>query len=173
MVALYVLYVCLYVQCWGWEWSPSWISALTKHTPAGSSSRTSHAQDRPAGLPEADRQFQFTKFPFASFPIFSHARLLAPGATPMPPWHRGAGPRHRGKQTVGHWKVRTLSATWDRHFKRCWWGAQAETWHNVAPEALPERQGRHDKKSSIDGWCRLIYKWFYFLFVVFVLQSVS
>ena len=40
------------------------------------------------------------------------------------------------------------------------WGAQAETWHNVAPEALPERQeGRHDKKSSIDGWCWLIYKW--------------
>ena len=39
----------------------------------------------------------------------------------MPLWHPGAGPRHRGKQTVGHWKVRTLSATWDIHFKRCWW----------------------------------------------------
>lgn len=87
------------------------------------SSRTSHARDGPTEWPESDRQVM--TIPSFHSQVFHLLSCYIAGTrhypSKMPLWHRGAGPRHRGKQTVGHWKVRTLSATWDIHFKRCWW----------------------------------------------------
>ena len=87
------------------------------------SSRTSHARDGPTEWPESDRQFM--TIPSFHSQVFHLLSCYIAGTrhypSKMPLWHRGAGPQHRGKQTVGHWKVRTLSATWDIHFKRCWW----------------------------------------------------
>ena len=121
---MYCLFACMF-QCWGWDERSPWRICCfdEKHPKMAVGSRTSHARDGPTEWPESDRQFM--TIPSFHSQVFHLLSCYIAGTrhypSKMPLWHRGAGPPHRGKQTVGHWKVRTLSATWDIHFKRCWW----------------------------------------------------